>query len=416
MLHDTTPPVLLLHDLHCRRPEAVLTFRANGRMSHHPIGTISASRPPTQITPTSPDAPRTAQTNAEACNSGGRRYSRLCQPRKSPFRSDRSSYGCHETKSFLVSRSGRCSKSWSNVRPVMCGADAPRVSSGVSCWMVAVSFLAAFRTCPAGLVVGRVRRRMDRRDALQQPAGPVEAGQGSGVVGAGVVRDDRGLAGAGFLLERVRCEGRLPGVLVLLGRVRRDCSAGRGGRRGRTGTSSAGPRTVWCVVLSGAACGGSRPRARGGPQSCGVGLPALVQQGLDLGRRPGHASGDGFLVAVLVERVGRFGVRPAQGREQPVRGVRPVLGVGQGLHDVTYRRDVPELGVDTRLGGRPGQDGPEFFLPGAGGFRRVPVSGVAGQDRAHPGGLPLGQPFLHCPLSALNNLWSAWCFSGGGRK
>ncbi|CAM3023562.1 hypothetical protein PRAC110570_11155 [Propionibacterium acidifaciens] len=40
MLHDTTPPVLLLHDLHCRRPEAVLTFRANGRMSHHPIETI----------------------------------------------------------------------------------------------------------------------------------------------------------------------------------------------------------------------------------------------------------------------------------------------------------------------------------------------------------------------------------------
>ena len=28
---------------------------------------------------------------------------------------------------------GRCSKSWSNVRPVMCEADAPRVSSGVSC-------------------------------------------------------------------------------------------------------------------------------------------------------------------------------------------------------------------------------------------------------------------------------------------
>ena len=149
---------------------------------------------------------------------------------------------------------------------------------------------------------------------------------------------------------------------------------------------------------------------------CGVDLPAGVQQGIDLGFHFGHASGDGFLVAVLVERVGRFGVRPAQGREQPVRGVRPVLGVGQGLHGVTYRRDVPEPGVDTRLGGRPGQDGPEFFLPGAGGFRRVPVSGVAGQDRAHPGGLPLGRPFLHCPLSALNNLWSAWCFSGGGWK
>ena len=175
------------------------------------------------------------------------------------------------------------------------------------------------------------------------------------------------------------------------------------GRR-RTGTSSAGPRTVWCVVLSGAACGGSRPRARGGPQSCGVGLPALVQQGLDLGRRPGHASGDGFLVAVLVERVGRFGVRPAQGREQPVRGVRPVLGVGQGLHDLTYRRDVPEPGADTRRGGRLGQDGLEFFLLGAGGFRRVLVPRMPGQDRAHPGGLPVGQPFLHCPLGPFDHL------------
>ena len=78
------------------------------------------------------------------------------------------------------------------------------------------------------VVVGRVRRRMDRCDAFQQPAGPVEAGQRFRVVGSGVVRDDRDLAGLGFVLERVRCEGRLPGVPVLLGRVRRDCSAGRG--------------------------------------------------------------------------------------------------------------------------------------------------------------------------------------------
>ena len=133
-----------------------------------------------------------------------------------------------EQDRFWFRGAGRCSKSWSNVRPATCGADAPRVSSGVSCWMVAVSFLAVFRTCPAGLVVGRVRRRMDRHDALQQPAGPVEAGQGSGVVGAGVVRDDRGLAGLGFALERVQRADCLPGVPVLLGRVRRDCSAGRG--------------------------------------------------------------------------------------------------------------------------------------------------------------------------------------------
>ena len=43
------------------------------------------------------------------------------------------------------------------------------------------------------VVVGRVRRRMDRRDALQQLAGLVEAGQRFRVVGAGVVRDDRDL-------------------------------------------------------------------------------------------------------------------------------------------------------------------------------------------------------------------------------
>ena len=77
--------------------------------------------------------------------------------------------------------------------------------------------------------------------------------------------------------------------------------------------------------------------------------------------------------------------------------------VEQGLHGVTYRRDVPELGADARPGGRLGQDGLEFFLPGASEFRRVLVPGMAGQHRAHPGGPPLGQPFLHCPLRALNH-------------
>ena len=78
------------------------------------------------------------------------------------------------------------------------------------------------------VVVGRVRRQMNRRDALQQPAGLVEGGQCFRVVGSGVVRDDRGLAGLGFSLESFQREDRLPGVPVLLGRVRRDCSAGRG--------------------------------------------------------------------------------------------------------------------------------------------------------------------------------------------
>ena len=135
-----------------------------------------------------------------------------------------------------------------------------------------------------------------------------------------------------------------------------------------------------------------------------VHLPALIQQGLDLGRRLGRASGGGRLVAVLVERVGRFETRPAQAREQPVRGVRLVLDIEQDLHDLTYRRDVPEPGADTRRGGRPGQDGPEFFLLCAGGFRRVPVPRVAGQDRAHPGGPPLGRPLLHRSLGPLDHL------------
>ena len=54
---------------------------------------------------------------------------------------------------------------------------------------------------------------------------------------------------------------------------------------------------------------------------------------------------------------GRFGARPAQGREQLVGGARLVPVVGQDLHDLTYRRDVPELGVDARRGGRLGEDG-----------------------------------------------------------
>ena len=51
------------------------------------------------------------------------------------------------------------------------------------------------------IVIGRVRRQMDRHDALQQPAGPVETGQRFRVVESGVVQDDRDLAGAGFALE-----------------------------------------------------------------------------------------------------------------------------------------------------------------------------------------------------------------------
>ena len=80
---------------------------------------------------------------------------------------------------------------------------------------------------PGRVVVGRVRRRMDRRDALQQPAGLVEGGQRFRVVGSGVVQDDRDLAGLGFALESFQREGRLLGVLVALDRVRFDFFAGQ---------------------------------------------------------------------------------------------------------------------------------------------------------------------------------------------
>ena len=72
------------------------------------------------------------------------------------------------------------------------------------------------------IVVGRVRRRMDRCDALQQPAGLVEAGQRFRLVESGVVQDDRDLAGLGFSLESFQREDRLPGVPVPLDRVQRD--------------------------------------------------------------------------------------------------------------------------------------------------------------------------------------------------
>ena len=54
------------------------------------------------------------------------------------------------------------------------------------------------------VVVRRIRWQMNRRDALQQPAGLVEAGQHLGVVEPGAARDDRDLLGAGFALESVQ--------------------------------------------------------------------------------------------------------------------------------------------------------------------------------------------------------------------
>ena len=89
------------------------------------------------------------------------------------------------------------------------------------------------------VVVGRVRRRMDRCDAFQQLTGPVEAGQGSGVVGSGVVRDDRDLAGLGFSLEQVQ---------------REDCLLGEGYAKLFLKNS----RVMMAVMVSGKVCRGLR--------------------------------------------------------------------------------------------------------------------------------------------------------------
>ena len=80
-----------------------------------------------------------------------------------------------------------------------------------------------------------------------------------------------------------------------------------------------------------------------------------------------------------------------------------MFGAEQDPHDVTYRRDVPEPGAGTRPGGRPGQNSLGFLPLGAGGFRRVPVPRMPGRDPAHPGGLPVGRPFLHRPLRPLDH-------------
>ena len=55
-------------------------------------------------------------------------------------------------------------------------------------------------------------------------------------------------------------------------------------------------------------------------------------------------------------------------------------------------------------GGRLGENSLGFLLPGAGGFRRVLVPRVPGRDPAHPGGPPVGRPFLHGPLRPLDRL------------
>ena len=68
-------------------------------------------------------------------------------------------------------------------------------------------------------MIGRVRRQMNRRDALQQLTRLVEVGQCFRVVEAGVVQDNCDLLCLGFSLEPVQGEDCLLGVLVALDRV-----------------------------------------------------------------------------------------------------------------------------------------------------------------------------------------------------
>ncbi len=107
-------------------------------------------------------------------------------------------------------------------------------------------------------------------------------------------------------------------------------------------------RTVWCAIS--------------GPHAAGLGLvlqahlvcrvhllPAGVQQVLDQGLHPCHAPGDGLLVAVLVQRVGPFGSCRRTAGRQILKSDR--YATSNRIFTTSHRWDVPELGVDTRLGG-----------------------------------------------------------------
>ena len=113
---------------------------------------------------------------------------------------------------------------------------------------------------------------------------------------------------------------------------------------------------------------------------------------VDLSFHLGHPPGDGLLVTVLVERIGRLETQPAEPQEQLIRRIRLVLDIEQNLHHVTQGRNIPKLAIDAGPGGRQSQNSLEVFLPGAGEFRRVPVPRMPGQHRTHPGVLPVSQP------------------------
>ena len=242
-----------------------------------------------------------------------------------------------QTKSFLVSRGGK-------VLEVVVECSAGDVWGGRAEGFFGCLVLDGRDVVPGRVpdvldrvVVGRVRRRMDRRDALQQPAGLVEAGQRFRVVGSGVVWDDRDLAGLGFSLEQVQRADCLPGVLVLLGRVRRDCSAGRGGR------ASEKAWDVFCRSTDGLVrCpfGGCMRRVSASCSKRTSRLAVWTSQPASNRALTWVVAQAMRLVVAFLSRCssngsGRFEAQPAQAQEQPVRGVRLVFHVEQGLHGVT---------------------------------------------------------------------------------
>ncbi len=114
------------------------------------------------------------------------------------------------------------------------------------------------------VVVGRVRRRMDRCDAFQRPGRAVRPVNAFRVVGSERCQDDAILPASASCWAG-RCEGRLPGVdSARSGMARLFCWSGRA------------PEKDWDVlcrstdglVLSsfGGCMRGSRPCARGGPR------------------------------------------------------------------------------------------------------------------------------------------------------
>ena len=286
-------------------------------------------------------------------------------------------------------------------------ANAPKARSGVSCWMFAMLSLAVSPDVLDRVVAGRVRRQENRGDGLRQLAGPVEAGQGFGVVEPGIVQHDSDLVGASSALEPFQSRDDLLGVLIPLDRIKPHSLVSQGqGAEERLGHFLPVRVGLGALALGQPHAAGPGPVLQAHPVDRAR-LPDGVRQVLDLGFHFGHAPGDGLFVlfvAVFVERVGQFGTRPAEPQEQLVGGVGSVLDIEQDLHHVMQGRNIPELCIDPGSGGWPGRNSLEVFLLGAGEFRGVLVPRMLGQHRAHPRVLPAGEPLPNSFRAALDHV------------